>query len=200
MFHGRHVHLLPLEPHHYNDLFQASSHNRETYRYTWVPDTLEGMKTYVESAIEDRNQRKSIPFVVWSPDKKEILGSTRFGNLEYWNWPEGHPLKRNPNIPDALEIGWTWLRQDKQRTPINTEMKFMMLSYAFEEWKVLRVLFKTDSRNMRSRNAIERIGASYDGILRSNMAAYDGVVRDTAYYSILQSEWSAVKGSLEKML
>ena len=95
-----------------------------------------------------------------------------------------------------MEIGWTWLAADAQRTAINTEAKLLMLGHAFEAWRVRRVNLRTDSRNLRSRAAIERLGAKLDGILRAHMPASDGGVRDTATYSLLATEWPQAKERL----
>ena len=124
-------------------------------------------------------------------------GSTRFWNLERWLWPLGHPL-HGRHTPDACEIGYTWLTQTAIRTPANTEAKFLMLSYALDTWQVLRVCLHTDVRNARSRAAIERLGARFEGVLR--FVAADYTARDSARYSILASEWPAVKERLNRLL
>lgn len=103
-------------------------------------------------------------------------------------------------MPDAIEIGWTWLAPSAQRTPVNTEAKHLMLALAFERWKVHRVTLKTDERNARSRANIERIGGKLDGILRAHMPASDGGVRNTAIYSIVASEWPVVAKRLDGFL
>jgi RimJ/RimL family protein N-acetyltransferase len=96
-------------------------------------------------------------------------------------------------LPDVCEIGWTWLAPEAQRTGVNTEAKLLMLTLAFESRLVHRVNFRTDARNKRSRAGIERLGAHLDGVLRTDKVASDGAIRDSAYYSILDSEWPAVK-------
>ena len=116
-------------------------------------------------------------------------------NAERWEW------RRAGAHPDAVEIGSTWLTASAQRTPINTEAKLLMLTHAFEVWNVLRVTLKTDARNGRSRNAILRLGAQFDGVLRAHMPAYDiAEPRDSAYYSILASEWPDVRDRLTEAL
>ncbi len=99
-----------------------------------------------------------------------------------------------------MEIGWTWLAADAQRTALNTEAKLLMLAHAFESWRVVRVNLRTDARNARSRAAIERLGARLDGILRAHVPASDGGVRDTTTYSLLAAEWPAAKARLEARL
>jgi RimJ/RimL family protein N-acetyltransferase len=100
----------------------------------------------------------------------------------------------------VAEIGGTWLAPRVQRTPVNTEAKLLMLAHAFEVWRVRRVSLKTDARNERSRRAIERLGARFDGVLRAHMPAADGGLRDSAFYSILDAEWPAVRETLRSRL
>jgi len=120
--------------------------------------------------------------------------------VEFWAWPAGNPLQRGEERPDVVEIGATWLAPAAQRTEINTEAKLLMLAHAFEVWRVHRVSLMTDSRNARSRIAILRLGARFDGVLRAARVAVDGVIRDTAAYSILENEWPAVKTGLQARL
>jgi RimJ/RimL family protein N-acetyltransferase len=100
----------------------------------------------------------------------------------------------------GLEIGGTWYALDFQRTPVNTESKYLLLKYAFENLGCIRVQFKTDLRNTRSQIAIERLGAAKEGILRNHMITPEGVIRDSVFYSILDSEWIKVKNNLEEKL
>jgi RimJ/RimL family protein N-acetyltransferase len=124
------------------------------------------------------------------------VGATRFLNVEFWKWPPGSPRQRGTDVPDVVEIGGTWLAPSVQRTGINTEAKLLMLTHAFETWRVHRVSFLTDARNTRSRAAILRLGARFDGVLRANRVASDGGIRDTAAYSIVEGEWPEVKAGL----
>ncbi len=158
------------------------------------------MRQYVDSALAGHNLGAILPFAVIQRSTGNAVGSTRFGNIEYWDWPEDSPYQRGEHLPDVVEIGWTWLAPEAQRTGINTESKLLMLTHAFETWMVHRVSFRTDSRNERSRAAIERIGATLDGVVRAASIAYDGAIRDTAYYSIIESEWPAVKGRISALL
>jgi RimJ/RimL family protein N-acetyltransferase len=128
-----------------------------------------------------------------------VLGSTRFWNLERWSWPQGHP-RHGRHFPDACEIGYTWLTRSAIRTASNTEAKLLMLTYAFETWRVLRVCFHTDARNQRSRAALERIGGKFEGILRAHRMAADYTARDSVRYSIIEAEWPAVKQWLSHLL
>ena len=193
---GKHVRLLPLSTEHVQSLVTAASVSRETYRFTWVPDGQEAMRRYVDAALLARDAGAAVPFATVRRADGRVVGSTRFGNLEYFTWPGG-TAKKPPEPPDAVEIGWTWLSPDAQRTAINSEAKLLMLGHAFETWGVQRVNLRTDARNLRSRTAIERLGAKLDGILRAHLPAYDGAgVRDTATYSLLASEWPAAKAKL----
>jgi N-acetyltransferase len=192
------VRLEPLSQAHIPALLAIAQSAPEVYRLTTAPTDLAGMTAYVESAALAREQRQALPFATINAKTGEVLGSTRFGNLEYWIWEENHSLKRSNGTPDAAEIGWTWLAPAAQRTAINSNAKLLMLEYAFETWRVQRVTLKTNAQNHQSRNAILRIGASFEGILRSHMPGINGAaIRDTAMYSILESEWAGVKARLQ---
>jgi N-acetyltransferase len=190
---GNLVRLEPLTLQHLSGLLAAAQLDQSTYSLTVVPSTEAAMKSYLEVAI---NNPLHMPFATIDAPTGRILGSTRFA-LEFWAW-DG-PRSRAPH-PDAVEIGWTWLAQDVQRSGINTEAKLLMLELAFETWGVHRVTLKTDARNMRSRNAIERLGAKLDGVLRAAVPASDGGIRDSAYFSILADEWGSVKARLQGFL
>jgi RimJ/RimL family protein N-acetyltransferase len=194
---GRHVRLEPLSLDHVPALLEAATGPRDTYRYTLVPDTEADMVRYVESALAERDASRALPFATVDRARERVVGATRFGNVEFWPWPPGHPHQRGVERPDVVEIGWTWLAADAQRTALNTEAKYLMLRHAFEGWRVHRVSLQTDARNARSRAAIERIGARLDGVLRAQRPAVDGAVRDSAYYTILEGEWPGVRARLE---
>jgi N-acetyltransferase len=195
---GTYVRLEPLSLAHAADLARAGSGARESYAYTWVPDSEAAARRYVEEALSLRNAGAAIPFATVERATGRVAGSTRFFNFEYFRWPEG--ARAPPQAPDAVEIGWTWLAADAQRTPLNTEAKLLMLTYGFESWRVRRVNLRTDSRNARSRAAIERLGAQLDGILRAHMPASDGGIRDTAAYSLLAPEWPGARARLKARL
>ena len=158
------------------------------------------MRHYVERAIALRESGQAVPYATVRRDDARIVGSTRFASVERWEWPAGSRHARPETIPDAIEIGWTWLAGSAQRTAVNTEAKLLMLGLAFERWRVHRVTLKTDVRNARSRANIERIGGKLDGVWRAQMPAADGGVRDTAFYSIVAAEWSDVQNRLESKL
>lgn len=135
------------------------------------------------------------PFAVVRLSDNAVIGSTRLFNLEYWPWPPHHPHHRR-TTPDACEIGYTWYAASAIRTAANTESKLLLLTHAFETWKVLRVCLHTDVRNQRSRAAIERIGGQFEGILRAHRMAADFIARDSARYSIIAAEWPEAKDKL----
>jgi RimJ/RimL family protein N-acetyltransferase len=197
---GEHVALVPLTDAHLDGLVAAATRDRTTYDWTYVPASHDAMARWMATAQADAAAGRAVPFATTRPDG-EVIGTTRFGNIERWVWPE--PLAdraRTDGTPDAVEIGWTWLRGDVQRTAVNTESKLLMLGHAFEVWKVERVAVRTDRRNARSRAAIERLGASLDGVLRAHVPGVDGTLRDTASYSILRSEWRGVRDELAARL
>ena len=148
--------------------------------------TVDEMKEYVETALGERGRESSLPFVTRDKASDKIVGSTRFGNIDIKN--------------RKTEIGWTWIHPDWQRTYVNTEAKLLMLTHAFETWKCIRVELKTDALNEKSRNAILRIGAKFEGIFRQHMITDSGRLRDTAYFSIIDSEWPAVRAGLQSKL
>jgi RimJ/RimL family protein N-acetyltransferase len=192
--------LEPLSTDHVEPLLGAVSGARDSFALTRVPATREEARTYVEAALGEQTRGVSVPFAtrdVRTGRPGRVVGSTRFMAIEYWTWPAPHTSQDRPvGCADAVEIGSTWLAPDAQHTAINTHAKLLMLAHAFEAWEVRRVMLKTDARNVRSRTAIERIGARFEGVRRAHMPGFDGAVRDTAYYSILASEWPAVKARL----
>jgi RimJ/RimL family protein N-acetyltransferase len=196
--HGRAVRLEPLAIEHAPLLDAASSGPRGTFSLTFVPDGATEALDYVEVALAERARGESLPFVVKDAEGS-VVGSTRFMHIEWWPWRSAPPEPR-PDGPDAVEIGCTWYAERAQRTALNTEAKLLLCTHAFETWGVRRVTFRTDARNERSRTAIARIGARFDGVLRAHRPASDGVVRDTACFSLLRGEWPAAKEALERRL
>lgn len=195
------VSLEPMSPDHVDALWAAAAGPRDTFVLTRVPASLEATRAYVEDAMAERARGASVPFVTRDARAGQVVGSTRFMTIERWKWPPQHAGNERPEgCADALEIGATWLAPAAQRTAINTHAKLLMLTHAFEVWEVRRVMLKTDARNARSRAAMERIGARFDGVLRAHMPAFDGEVRDTAYYSIVASEWAEVRRQLRRVL
>ncbi len=158
------------------------------------------MRQWIGDAIAAREASTAVPFATMDRRTGRVAGATRFFDLQYWRWQPGSPHQRGEHLPDALEIGHTWLAPWAQRTGINTEAKLLMLTHAFETWHVHRVRITTDERNARSRAAIERLGAKLDGVLRAASAAYDGEVRNSAFYSLLDYEWPETKAALTARL
>jgi RimJ/RimL family protein N-acetyltransferase len=196
---GRLVRLVALRPDHLDGLLAAANQDpAEAFPFTWVPRERAVLQRWLEEALALAAAGRAVPFATLSATTGEVLGSTRFGNLERWEWPD--PSQRRPSGLDAVEIGWTWLGRGAQRSGVNTEAKLLMLRHAFEAWRVRRVTLKTDARNARSRAAIERLGASLDGVLRSHLPAADGGVRDSAVFSVVEEEWPAVRLRLEGLL
>lgn len=194
---GPTVTLRPLSPADAAALAVAASESRDQYGYTRVPDGVEDAQRYIETALADREAGRRLPLaIVWDA---RVVGSTSYLDLQHWRWPARSPLQR-AGEPDAVEIGSTWLAASAQRTRCNTEAKHLLLSHAFDVWGVHRVALKTDERNAKSRRAIERLGAAFEGVRRADMPAQDGSVRNSAYYSIVRPEWPEVRKRLEDAL
>ena len=196
---GRHVHLEPLEGHHVAGLVAAALAEPALYRWTMVPQSEDAMREYVRRAVAEQREGSALAFATIDARSGEIVGSTRYFNIERWAWPMGHE-RFSVATPDACEIGYTWLTRSAIRTAANTEAKLLMLEHAFETWRLLRVCFHTDVRNERSRRAIERIGGELEGILRAHRLASDYSARNSARYSILAEDWPAIKARLEDRL
>jgi RimJ/RimL family protein N-acetyltransferase len=195
---GEHIRLEPLDRSHIGGLIVAASADPSLYRWTPVPQGKLAATTYVEIALAWRDAGTSVPFAIVRKNDNFVMGSTRFFNLDRWAWPEGHP--RHGVALDACEIGYTWLTSAAIRTATNTEAKLLMLTHAFESWHALRVCFHTDTRNQQSRNALERLGAKFEGILRSHRMAADFIPRDSVCYSIVVAEWPDAKQRLTQFL
>jgi RimJ/RimL family protein N-acetyltransferase len=157
--------------------------------WTWtVSDvrTRPAMMAWIDDALRVRNAGYGLPFVIRDLESGRIAGSTRFGNIDRLN--------------RRVEIGWTWIGREFQRTPLNTECKYLLLEHAFGQLGCIRVELKTDVLNERSRAAIARLGAVEEGVLRRHAITATGRVRDTIYYSVIAEEWPSVRARLEAML
>lgn len=196
------VRLEPLTVGHVGALLAAATEDRASYGFTAVPSTATTMRAYVDLALEQERVGWALPFAVRHLGRDAIVGSTRFLDLELWRHPAPFAaVGADAGVrPDAAEIGSTWLAASVQRTAVNSEMKLLMLTHAFDGWGVHRITLKTDARNQRSRDAIARIGASFEGVRRAHTYATDGSVRDSAYYSIVRSEWPGVRDRLAEMV
>jgi RimJ/RimL family protein N-acetyltransferase len=194
---GRLVRLEPLDRRHIAPLLAASEGGSELYTWSVVPQSEDGVRKYVETALALAESGRAVPFATIRQSDDAVIGSTRFFDLERWAWPDG--VNSNA-VYDTGEIGYTWLSPTAIRTGANTEAKLLMLTHAFETWKMRAVTFHTDARNARSRAAIERIGAHFEGILRAHRLASDAAPRDSARYSILASEWPNLRTHLNRLL
>jgi RimJ/RimL family protein N-acetyltransferase len=183
---GRHATLEPLAREHESDLRRVAA-DGELWRlwYTSVP-APDKTATYIDTALGMREQEGAMPFVVRANATGEIVGCTRYFHVDA------------PN--HRLEIGYTWYAARAQRTAINTECKILLLAHAFEKLKCIAVEFRTHWFNHASREAIARLGAKQDGVLRNHQISPDGSYRDTVVFSIIESEWPAVKRHLMFLL
>lgn len=193
---GEAVQLEPIGPHHVAPLLAAATADRDSFGYTAVPDTEQAMVRYVDGLLDDAARDLAVPFVQRRLADDAPVGCTRLMNL-VWTAARDTPIE--------CEIGGTWLAASAQRTPVNTEAKLVLLRHAFEVWGVHRVAICTDARNARSRAAIERLGAQFEGVLRNHRLAAGhhtdaGTPRDTACYSILPDEWPAIRARLTERL
>ena len=198
---GNVVTLRPMTVDDVDALVAAATEDRASYAFTPVPEDRAAMHAYVDAALDDERAGWALPFVTTLTDGARVVGSTRFLDLDDWNGRRvGGPPAGATGLPKTAEIGATWLAASVQRTAVNTEAKLLMLRHSFEAWEVERITFKTDARNARSRAAIERIGAHFEGIRRAHVPASDGGIRDSAYYSIIRREWPDVRAGLEARL
>jgi RimJ/RimL family protein N-acetyltransferase len=183
---GRHVRLEPLAKAHLAGLGQVGL-DEELWRWIAAPvRTAKEMAAYIETALDEQKRGVSLPFALIEKATGRAIGSTRYGNID--------------RTHHRVEIGWTWVARDWQRSAVNTEAKYLLLRHAFETLGCIRVELKTDSLNERSRAAILRIGAREEGIFRNHMITASGRIRHSVYFSIVDSEWPAVKARLESML
>lgn len=180
---GRIVKLIPLNKFHKDGLLHAASDGKlwELW-FTSVP-SKENIDQYINNALNEKENNRGFPFVVTDKNTGEIIGSTRFCNAT----PEHR----------RLEIGYTWYSKKSQGTGVNTECKYLLLKYVFEELNCIAVEFRTNWFNLRSRTAISRLGAKQDGVLRNHLLNSDGSYRDTVVFSITEKEWTGVKKSLK---
>jgi N-acetyltransferase len=196
---GTHVRLEPLEHRHLGGLVTAARADPSLYQWSTVPADEAGLRLYIDAALSWRDAGHAFPFAIVRTSDDLVIGSTRFWKLEQWQWPAGHP-RAGRREPDVCEIGYTWFASSAIRTAANTETKYLMLQHAFETWNVLRVSFHTDARNERSRRALLRIGAQFEGVLRAHRIASDAIPRDSWRFSIVGSEWPLVKERLRRFL
>lgn len=196
---GSEIRLEPLALHHASGLAAASAVDPSLYRWSPIPQGADAAAVYINTALDWQKAGTAIPFAIIRTRDEEVIGSTRFWNIEHWSWPEGHE-RFGREYPDVCEIGYTWLTSSAIRTRANTEAKYLMLRHAFEEWGVLRVCLHTDLRNLRSQAAMERLGLKKEGVLRAHRLAADNTSRDSVRYSIVVAEWPEVRSRLLSFL
>lgn len=188
---GRFVRLEPLSPTHAEALADAAAEDRSTFGWTGVPDGLDATRRYIDTLLADADSGVVVPFCQVRVADDRPIGCTRYMDMRWWS---------GRDTPDEVEVGGTWLAASAQRTPINTEAKLLIIGHAIEAWGVHRVCLATDARNERSRNAISRIGAQFEGVLRNHRFSYapgeEGQPRDTAVFSITSDDWPHVRTAL----
>lgn len=184
---GKHVRLEPLSEDHVSALTEIGA-GQDFWRFMVYGDinTEADIRGWVREMLRRAKQGTDVPFAAIHLASGRVAGATRYMNMM--------PKDR------GLEIGGTWYGTEFQRTAVNTECKYLLMTHAFETLHAIRVQLKADSLNERSQRAIERIGAKKEGILRNHMILPDGRIRDSVFYSVLDSEWAAVKKNLEGML
>ena len=185
---GAVVRLEPIRREHAQLFWEAAKDSLDDI-FRWIPypmRTPADFEQLIAKAFAEQERGESVVFATVERKSNRVIGSTRFMNIDRAN--------------RRVEIGSTWLAPAWQRTAINTEAKYLMLRHAFEVWKCIRVELKTDALNQRSRDAILRLGAKEEGIFRKHLITWTGRVRDSVYYSILDTEWPQVKAGLEKKL
>ena len=184
---GRTVRLEPLQRRHAAGIL-AASRDPEIWRWMLVEQfqTVGEAEQWIDAANVAQAAGLEVAWATTLLKDGRVVGSTRYLDI------------RRPNR--GLEIGWTWIDPEFQRTAVNTEAKYLMLRHAFEDLGAVRVQLKTDERNTKSRAAIARLGATFEGILRQYQARFDGYVRNTAMFSVTAGEWPAAKAKLEAML
>ena len=183
---GQIVDLFTLNKDHFSELEALASDKRiwEYYVYDGTDPTR--FRAVLKSALEELQKGTQLPFVIFHKKEKRLIGSTRFLDIQ--------------SVHRKLEIGSTWLHPDYWGTEINLECKLLLLTYCFEKAETLRVQFKTDENNIRSRKAIEKVGARFEGVLRHDMLRDNKTKRNSAYFSIIDDEWKDVKSALTRQL
>lgn len=183
---GTFIKLIPLEEKHFDELEILAKDKRI---WEFIPfDMSNAEKCYhvFSNALVEREKGTQFPFVILHKKEMKIIGSTRFMNME--------PKHKK------LEIGWTWLHPDYWATAVNLECKLLLLTFCFETLNAIRVQLKTDENNLRSQKAIEKIGARWEGLLRNDWIRHNGTIRNSVYYSIIDTEWENAKENLNKLL
>lgn len=183
---GNIVQLLPMQPQHFNQLDGLAKDARIWQHYVFDGTNSANFHTALLAGLTEKEKGAQFPFVIYHVADNKLIGGTRYLDIQ--------PAHRK------LEIGWTWLHPDYWGTPVNLECKLLLLTFAFEQLQAVRVQLKTDENNIRSRKAIEKIGGRFEGILRNDMLRENGTYRNSAYYSILDTEWPDAKKQINALL
>lgn len=191
------VELASLSVEHSRELAAAAGEDPSIYRFNNAPSNIAETEAYIAKALNSREAGLRHPFAIMFQGR--VTGTTSYAEYQPWSWQPGNLFQRR-GVPDAVEIGYTWLGKSATRSPCNTAAKYLLLRHAFEEWAVHRVSFQTDERNSVSRAALERVGAKLDGVRRAHKVGADGEIRSSALYSILADEWPATRVHLESKL
>jgi len=178
--------LIPLTIEHFDILLPLSTQVDLNLYGSSDISTPEKLKDYIKTAIVEKKEGVALPFVIYDKQIKEYGGSTRFGHIDY--------------VHKVIHIGWTWLGNCFRGSGINHHIKFLMLRHAFEDMGFEKVAFRIDERNLRSRKAVEKLGASLEGILRKNIVTKDKFRRSSACYGILKEEWDTIRSTIFKRL
>jgi len=188
---GKHARLEPLTAAHADQLVAAASDGELWNSKVTVVPSQETISEYLRAALDGQSKGRELPFVISRKEPEtqadhSVVGTTRFYDIS--------PVDRK------AAIGYTWLAKSAQRTPVNTEAKLLLLTHAFETWRLVRVELITDVLNGQSRAAILRLGAKQEGILRNHLILPNGRVRDSVFFSIIDEEWPEVKAKLQARL
>lgn len=171
--------LIPLTIDNYGLISHIAAENKLIQFSPSDISTPKKFKEYVETALKDRDENKAMPFIIFDKQTETYAGCTRLGLMDWHN--------------KVAHIGWTWIGREHQGTGLNKQMKFLMMQYLFETLKFEKLEFRIDERNQQSRKAVEKLGAKFEGVLRSNTVMLDGFRRSTCCYGMLRSEWPNIK-------
>jgi RimJ/RimL family protein N-acetyltransferase len=183
---GEFVELIPMTEEHFDVLFEMAEDRRIWEFLNNDMSTYEKKLVFFQSAMQSKHAGDQFPFVVYHQKEQKIIGSTRYMHV---NQPHR-----------SVEIGATWYHPNYWASVVNLECKMLLLTHAFEELKTIRVWLKTSVENIRSQKAIQKIGAKYEGVLRNEMIRDNGTYRSSAYFSIIDNEWSEVKENLQRLI
>lgn len=183
---GAHIRLAPMRLEHATALLEAG---RASEIWEWMPArplAPASMDAWLKKALHAESQGREYPFIVIRLSDERIIGSTRYLDVQ--------------EDDRTVEIGWTWYSPDAWGGVVNPEAKYLLMRHAFQDWRAIRVALKTDVKNLHSQAAIRKLGAKFEGTLRNQRIRPDGSYRDTVIFSVIESEWPAVKAKLEQRI